>query len=106
MTNLDLNYYLYDVFTENAFGGGPLSVVEVPKNIENLLSDEIMQKIAREFNYPETVFVFEPENKDFLAKIRFFTISKELPLAGHPTIGTSIHLKQTRKNVGDEFILD
>jgi trans-2,3-dihydro-3-hydroxyanthranilate isomerase len=48
-----------------------------------------MQAIAREFNLSETTFVLTPENPENTCKVRIFTPSKELPFAGHPTLGTA-----------------
>ena len=52
------------------------------------LSGEKMQAIAREMNLSETVFIQRPKNNRALARLRIFTTSQELPLAGHPVIGT------------------
>lgn len=78
-----LQYTLVDVFTETPFGGNQLAVVEG----RNDLSTEKMQKIARELNLSETVFVFSPDHSDNTRKLRIFTPQMELPMAGHPTIG-------------------
>jgi trans-2,3-dihydro-3-hydroxyanthranilate isomerase len=51
-----------------------------------------MQAIAREFNLSETVFVQPPESKAHRAKLRIFTPGRELPFAGHPTVGTAVLL--------------
>jgi trans-2,3-dihydro-3-hydroxyanthranilate isomerase len=48
-----------------------------------------MQRVAREFNYSETVFVFPPETLKGTRRLRIFTPTVELPFAGHPTIGTA-----------------
>ncbi len=75
-------FYQLDVFTEKAFEGNPLAVFPESENI----SDEEMQKIAFEMNLSETVFVLPSENA--LKKLRIFTPRQELPLAGHPVVGT------------------
>ena len=77
-----------DVFTEKRFAGNPLAVVLEPDGLET----DAMQRIAREFNLSETVFVFPPENKAHRAKLRIFTPGRELPFAGHPTVGTAVLL--------------
>src|SRR5262249_8149905 len=51
-----------------------------------------MQAIAREFNHPETVFVFAPVDPAHRARVRIFTPARELPFAGHPTVGTAVLL--------------
>jgi trans-2,3-dihydro-3-hydroxyanthranilate isomerase len=51
-----------------------------------------MQRIAQELNLSETVFVFPPSKPQFAARLRIFTPARELPFAGHPTIGTAFVL--------------
>jgi trans-2,3-dihydro-3-hydroxyanthranilate isomerase len=76
--------YTLDVFTRKAFAGNPLAVVTDGDG----LSAARMQAIAREMNLSETVFVQRPTNDRALARLRIFTTTRELPLAGHPVIGT------------------
>lgn len=78
-------FFTADVFTERAFGGNQLAVLpEAPG-----LDDGQMQQVAREFNFPETVFVFPPEDERHTRKLRIFTPGHEVPFAGHPTVGTA-----------------
>ena len=77
-----------DVFTEVVFGGNPVAVFP---NAEGLSDDE-MQKIAREMNLSETAFVLPPTDSNADVRVRFFTPAAELPFAGHPTIGTHVVL--------------
>ena len=77
-----------DVFTDKRFAGNPLAVVLEPEGLETAA----MQTIAREFNLSETVFVFPPADKANRAKLRIFTPARELPFAGHPTVGTAVLL--------------
>jgi trans-2,3-dihydro-3-hydroxyanthranilate isomerase len=74
-----------DVFTERVFGGNPLAVVFEAEG----LGDGLMQAIAREMNCSETTFLLPPTRPDCAARVRIFTPARELPFAGHPTIGTS-----------------
>ncbi len=76
------NFYQLDVFTDKAFSGNPLAVFPDGEG----LSGEEMQQIALEMNLSETVFVL-PSDKA-LKKLRIFTPQQELPLAGHPVVGT------------------
>jgi trans-2,3-dihydro-3-hydroxyanthranilate isomerase len=76
--------YTLDVFTSKPFAGNPLAVVTDGDGI----SQARMQAVAREMNLSETVFVQRPTNNRALARLRIFTTTKELPLAGHPVIGT------------------
>lgn len=79
------SFYTLDVFTAQKFAGNPLAVV---MNAEGL-DDRAMQTIAREFNLSETVFVSPPANPAHRADLRIFTPGRELPFAGHPTVGTA-----------------
>ncbi|TAA68166.1 PhzF family phenazine biosynthesis protein [Planococcus salinarum] len=83
-----LQYTLADVFTEVPFGGNQLAVVEGRDD----LTGEAMQKIARELNLSETVFVFPPAKEGNVMQLRIFTPQMELPMAGHPTIGAAFVL--------------
>jgi len=74
-----------DVFTERVFGGNPLAVVFDAKG----LGDGEMQAIAREMNCSETTFLLPPTRLDCAARVRIFTPAREVPFAGHPTIGTA-----------------
>ena len=81
-------YVVYDVFTEQAFGGNQLAVFPDATT----LPESKLQKIAAEFNFSEVTFVYPPENPDHTAKVRIFTPTSEIDFAGHPTIGTIIAL--------------
>jgi trans-2,3-dihydro-3-hydroxyanthranilate isomerase len=81
-------YAVLDVFTDRPFAGNPLAVVLDAAGLD----DAQMQAIAREFNLSETVFVSPSENPVYGARLRIFTPARELPFAGHPTIGTAVLL--------------
>ena len=95
-----LQYITLDVFTARRFMGNPLAVVFLPQDAS--LSQERKQRIAREFKYSETIFVHavdsqSPENR----KIDIFTMTQELPFAGHPTIGAAswfLHLSSSEQS--------
>ena len=87
-----LKFATYDVFTDTRFAGNPLAVVFDADG----LSDAQMQTIAREFNLSETVFVRAPADARHEAGVRIFTPTKELPFAGHPTIGCAVALAELR----------
>jgi trans-2,3-dihydro-3-hydroxyanthranilate isomerase len=84
------HYYWLDVFTQHVFGGNQLVVFPEAQGI----GDEQMQRIAREFNISETVFLFPPETPAGTRRARIFTPGRELPFAGHPTIG-AVHVLAT-----------
>jgi trans-2,3-dihydro-3-hydroxyanthranilate isomerase len=85
-----LHYYLADVFTEEVFGGNQLAVFPEGQDVP----EHLMQKIAKELNLSETTFVLPPANPANDIKLRIFTPGRELPMAGHPTIGTAFVLLQ------------
>jgi trans-2,3-dihydro-3-hydroxyanthranilate isomerase len=74
-----------DVFTDRIFGGNQLAVFLEPEG----LSDAEMQAIALEMNLAETTFVVPSARPECAARVRIFTITQELPFAGHPTVGTA-----------------
>ena len=83
-----LHYHLVDVFTDRAFGGNPLAVCTNGRG----LTTEAMQSVAKEFNLSETTFVLPPDDPKHDWRVRIFTPGSELPMAGHPTVGTSFVL--------------
>ena len=74
--------YQVDSFTRERFHGNPAGVVP---NADGL-TDEQMQRIAREMNNSETAFIFQSEDPGADVEVRFFTPSTEVPLCGHATI--------------------
>jgi trans-2,3-dihydro-3-hydroxyanthranilate isomerase len=81
---LTYRFVQLDVFTDQPFCGNPLAVFPEAEG----LTDERMQKIAREMNLSETVFVLPSPAEDALRRLRIFTPTSELPFAGHPVVGT------------------
>jgi trans-2,3-dihydro-3-hydroxyanthranilate isomerase len=77
-------YVLVDVFTDQKFGGNQLAVFRDGRGIDAAT----MQAVAKELAIAETTFVLPKEN-DGDHKVRIFTPGKELPFAGHPTVGTT-----------------
>jgi trans-2,3-dihydro-3-hydroxyanthranilate isomerase len=80
-------YAVVDVFTDRALTGNQLAVFTDATDIP----EELLQPLAREMAFSETVFVFRPEG-DGHVRIRIFTPSLELPFAGHPILGTAFVL--------------
>jgi len=95
---------IVDVFTDKPLSGNQLAVVLDGKD----LTAKLMQRIAREMNFSETTFVFAPEDPAHAAKVRIFTPKKEMPFAGHPTIGTAwVLVSEGRVPDGTtEFVLE
>lgn len=77
-------FALVDVFGTDAFTGNPLAVIADGDG----LSTEEMQRITRWLNLSETTFLLPPTQPDADYRVRIFTLSHELPFAGHPTLGT------------------
>lgn len=84
-------YLRVDVFTDRVFGGNPLAVFPTAQG----LSTEAMQQLAKELNLSETTFVLPATKPGAAARVRIFTIDRELPLAGHPVVGTAFALAST-----------
>jgi trans-2,3-dihydro-3-hydroxyanthranilate isomerase len=82
-----LRYVVADVFTDVPLAGNQLAVFTDGRGVD----DETMQKLAREMNVSETVFVLPPEAGGH-ARIRIFTPATELPFAGHPVLGSAFVL--------------
>jgi trans-2,3-dihydro-3-hydroxyanthranilate isomerase len=87
---MKLHYHLVDVFTDRAFGGNPLAVFSDGAAVP----EAAMQLIARELNLSETTFVLPPQNKQNNFGLRIFTPARELPMAGHPTVGAAFVLEK------------
>jgi trans-2,3-dihydro-3-hydroxyanthranilate isomerase len=93
----EYRYLHLDVFTDTPFTGNQLAVFVDAKG----LAPDVMQAIAREMAFSETTFVFPAETSDTDTRVRIFAPSAELPMAGHPTIGTTFalaHDKQIESN--------
>lgn len=86
-----------DVFTARRLAGNPLAVVLDAGGLDAAG----MQAIAREFNLSETVFVLPPAEARHKAALRIFTPGRELPFAGHPTVGTAVLLGLRSENGAD-----
>ena len=96
--NCDVKMRSYDfiqssVFTDEryAFSGNQLATFW--NLTESDLTDEEMLGITREMNFSETTFVLPPKNEKSIKKVRIFTPGREIPFAGHPTLGTAFVLK-------------
>lgn len=84
----DYQFYTADVFTDRIFGGNPLAVFTDARGLDTAR----MHQITREMNLSETVFVLPPETPRGTRRVRIFTPGRELPFAGHPTVGTAFVL--------------
>jgi trans-2,3-dihydro-3-hydroxyanthranilate isomerase len=83
-----LRYVIADVFTDEALAGNPLAVFTDARDLDSIT----MQRLARELNLSETVFVLPPQAEGADVRIRIFTPAAELQFAGHPTLGSAFVL--------------
>jgi trans-2,3-dihydro-3-hydroxyanthranilate isomerase len=83
-----LRYVVADVFTDTPLTGNQLAVFTDGRELDT----EAMQDLAREMNFSETVFVVPADAADADVRIRIFTPQRELPFAGHPTLGSAFVL--------------
>ncbi len=77
-----------DVFTQTPLTGNALAVFTDARGLD----DDEMQALAREMNLSETTFILPRDPATEAHKVRIFTVAEELPFAGHPTLGTALHL--------------
>ncbi len=94
-------YAIYDVFTSERLTGNPLAVVFEADGLD----DRKMQAIAAEFNLSETVFVFQPTQPGHAARLKIFTPGRELPFAGHPTVGAAIAIAERKNGASNQDIV-
>lgn len=87
MPNTTWPFAICDVFTDRPLAGNQLAVFTDAAPIP----DALLQPLAREINFSETVYVYPPAD-DGDARIRIFTPAVELPFAGHPVLGTAVVL--------------
>lgn len=93
-------YRLVDVFTTERFGGNPLAVFPEAQGID----DASMQRIAFELHLSETTFVLPTARADCDVRVRIFTPHAEIPMAGHPTVGTAFVLDRGDRIVFEEGV--
>src|SRR5215207_3680558 len=82
---MGLHFDIVDVFTDRAYAGNPLAVVHRART----LTARQMQAIAAEFGLSETAFTLPPTTSAATYRLRIFTPARELPFAGHPSIGAA-----------------
>lgn len=81
---MDRHFQIVDVFHDQPLTGNGLAVVF---DTEGLTTERMLQ-VTRWLNLSETTFLFPPTNPDADYRVRIFTPDRELPFAGHPTLGT------------------
>jgi trans-2,3-dihydro-3-hydroxyanthranilate isomerase len=99
---MNIPFYIVDVFAEKKYSGNQLAVFLGA----DALSEEEMQKIAREINFAESTFITKLEPENSVAEIRIFTPEYEMKFAGHPIIGTSwVLMNKIFENKPQEIML-
>ncbi len=93
-----LSFVQVDVFTDRPFFGNPVAVVLDADG----LSSQTMQRIARWTNLSETTFVLEPTDARADYRLRIFTPERELPFAGHPTLGSARAVLQSGRLISHD----
>lgn len=97
MPSRSYEFVQLDVFTQTPLAGNPLAIFPEARG----LNDAEMQALSREMNLSETTFILprDPATEDREGKkVRIFTVEQELPFAGHPTLGTALHLYASEPN--------
>ena len=82
---MNLPFHIVDVFAEEKYAGNQLAVFRDDEG----LPGELMQRIAKEMNFQESTFITGVDLDSLIFKVRIFTKERELPFAGHPTLGTA-----------------
>jgi PhzF family phenazine biosynthesis protein len=87
-----LEFVTVDVFTSKPYEGNPLAIVRIPQG--QIVSQQQKQTIAREFNLSESTFLHEKggDAQEDTWTVDIFMTTKELPFAGHPTVGTACYI--------------
>jgi trans-2,3-dihydro-3-hydroxyanthranilate isomerase len=83
-------FFIVDVFAERKYSGNQLGVFLDAGS----LSGDQMQRFSKEMNYSESTFILSREPRDEGWDVRIFTPEKEVPFAGHPTLGTAFVIQQ------------
>jgi trans-2,3-dihydro-3-hydroxyanthranilate isomerase len=91
-----------DVFTQTPLMGNPLAIFPDARG----LNDDEMQALAREMNLSETTFILPLDTPTEAHKVRIFTVSEELPFAGHPTLGTALYLYASRPAADSDQLME
>src|SRR5579859_1572887 len=94
-------FRIVDVFTDRPLAGNQLAVVLDGDGMD----PATMQAIAREFNFSETTFVTAAGVEGCDRAVRIFTPTRELPVAGHPIVGTALVLHDEGM-VGTRMVLE
>ena len=84
----ELSFLHYDVFTDRRFEGNQLAVFTDARGLD----DQTMQRLTAEMNFSESTFILPSEQAGTDIRMRIFTPGSELPMAGHPVVGSTFAL--------------
>jgi trans-2,3-dihydro-3-hydroxyanthranilate isomerase len=93
-----MRFQILDVFTDTPLAGNQLAVF--PDADADAVPEHLLQPLAREINFSETVFVYPPSDPANTARMRIFVPVAEIPFAGHPVLGTAVALA-ARRNLSE-----
>lgn len=96
-----MKFYIVDCFAEQKYQGNQLAVFLPDDDI----SQEEMQRIAREINFSETTFILSGKESNGGYRVRIFTPDIEVPFAGHPTLGTAFIIHQEIENGASDSVI-
>lgn len=96
-----MQFYIVDVFAEQKYQGNPLAVL-VPEQLPSVAE---MQQVAREINFSETTFILSGKQKNGGYDVKIFTPDREIPFAGHPTLGTAYIIHQLIEDGASDRVL-
>ncbi|KAJ8250452.1 hypothetical protein COCON_G00223740 [Conger conger] len=104
---MEIPVFLVDAFTNQPFKGNPAAVCL----LQNILQDEVYQKIAAEMNLSETAFIVKLNSLDDFASgsrfaLRWFTPTNEVPLCGHATLASAAVLFYQKKNLNAALVFE
>jgi trans-2,3-dihydro-3-hydroxyanthranilate isomerase len=102
MSMREVEFVQIDVFTDRPFAGNQLAVFLDGRGV----STQEMQTIAREMNFSESTFILPPSTRDSHAQLRIFSTTKEMPMAGHPVVGTALVLYELQRMGAGRYIFD
>ena len=92
---LEVPYLQTSVFVDERYSlGGNQLATYWNSEINRVISTDTMQGMTLEMNFSESTFLEKPSSSEYDAKVRIFTPAREIPFAGHPTIGTAFVMKK------------
>jgi trans-2,3-dihydro-3-hydroxyanthranilate isomerase len=98
---MTMRFFIVDVFAEQKYAGNPLAVFLLDRQVET----REMQEITHEIHFSESTFL-APGKRDGGFDVRIFTPDRELPFAGHPTLGTAFVIRSLGWETAPRILLN